>query len=205
MYNPQNNIENFVFDEIKYCVKCSADMKYEIPEDGDNHERYVCTKCKHVNYQNPKIVVGTISIYSSHTHNAKVLLCKRGIEPRYGYWTLPAGFMENGETTFNGAWRETFEEATAKPNLERLFSVINIPRIGQVHMFYLASFDGIYKSGEESLETNLFDLNEIPWDKLAFPSVEVTLKSYIEYIKSDNKQNIILPYHHTVSNMPKDK
>ena len=200
MYNPENNIENFIFDDIKYCVKCASIVEYNLPPDGDIHKRYICTNCKHINYQNPKIVVGTISIY-----NNKILLCKRAIEPRYGYWTLPAGFMENGETTFNGAWRETMEEATAKANLEKLFALINIPRIGQVHLFYLANFDGNYQAGEESLETALFDINEIPWDKLAFPSVEVTLKSYIEYIKLTNKSDIILPYHHVVSNMPQNK
>jgi ADP-ribose pyrophosphatase YjhB (NUDIX family) len=194
MYNSSLNAGYFNNDEIKYCTKCASNVEYELPPDGDNHKRYVCTKCKHVHYQNPKVVIGTISI-----HDNKILLCKRGIEPRYGYWTLPAGFMENGETTFNGAWRETFEEATAKVDIQKLFAVINIPKIGQVHMFYLAKFDGVYSSGTESLDTALFDLNNIPWDNLAFPSVESALKSYIEYVSIINDKNYInLPYHHTV-------
>jgi ADP-ribose pyrophosphatase YjhB (NUDIX family) len=198
MYNPNLNTDVYVNDEIKHCIKCGGDVSLKMPPDGENHLRHVCNQCQHIHYQNPKIVVGSISI-----HEGKILLCKRAIQPRYDYWTLPAGFMENGETTFNGAWRETFEEACANIDIQCLFSIVNIPKIAQVHMFYLATFNGKYAISPESSEVKLFNFEEIPWDNLAFESVSVTLKKYIECAKiskTEFKLEFDLPYHYTVTN-----
>jgi ADP-ribose pyrophosphatase YjhB (NUDIX family) len=184
--------QEHILDEVKYCIKCGSKVSYILPPDGDIYKRFVCNNCQHIHYQNPKIVIGTISIFEN-----KILLCKRGIQPRYGYWTLPAGFMENGETTIEGAKRETFEEANASSNISQLFSIINVQKIGQVHLFYLANFDGVHIAGSESLETQLFNLEEIPWNFLAFPSIHATLKSYIEYVNA-NVNSFTLPIHHEV-------
>ena len=124
-----------------------------------------------IHYQNPKIIAGCVVLDQN-----KVLLCKRAIEPRYGLWTLPAGFMENGETVAQAALRETWEEARATPDLDQLYVVTSIPRISQVYMLYLAYLNGSqYDSGPESLETRLFSIDEIPWDELAFHTVRDTL------------------------------
>ncbi len=201
MYNQQLNTDTFLQDEIKYCIKCGSAVMLQMPPDGDNHLRFVCTQCKHIHYQNPKIVVGSLSIYQN-----KILLCKRAIQPRYGYWTLPAGFMENGETTFNGAWRETFEETGAHINIQSIFAIINVIKVAQVHMFYLAEFNGEFKTHTtESLDVALFDIQDIPWQNLAFESVSIALKRYIEYI-ADKKMPkhthasclSYLPYHDNV-------
>jgi ADP-ribose pyrophosphatase YjhB (NUDIX family) len=143
---------------------------------GDNRLRYCCEGCGAIHYQNPRLVVGTVPIYGQH-----VLLCKRAIEPRYGYWTLPAGFMENGETVSQGAERETQEEAGANINMGMLFSVLDVPHVHQVHVFYLATMlDPSLNPGEETLEAKLFDEADIPWDELAFPTVKNTLRWYFE-------------------------
>tara|TARA_B100000212_G_C27265982_1_gene486572 strand:+ start:146 stop:607 length:462 start_codon:yes stop_codon:yes gene_type:complete len=124
-----------------------------------------------IHYQNPKIIAGCVVLDQN-----KVLLCKRAIEPRYGLWTLPAGFMENGETVAQAALRETWEEARATPDLDQLYVVTSIPRISQVYLLYLAYLNGSrYDSGPESLETKLFSIDEIPWDELAFHTVRDTL------------------------------
>ncbi len=160
---------------MKYCSECGSDVEHKIPDD-DNRHRYVCIQCEVIHYQNPNIVAGTVPVDGD-----KILLCKRAIEPRYGYWTLPAGFMENQETTSEAAMRETWEEAEAKVDLGSLFSVINVPQINQVHMFFLANLrDGKFAAGSESLEVRLFSEEEIPWDDLAFPTVKRTLKHFFE-------------------------
>jgi len=160
---------------MKFCSQCGSDVEHKIPED-DNRPRYVCVKCDIIHYQNPNIVAGTIPV-----HGDKILLCKRAIEPRYGYWTLPAGFMENQETTTEAALRETWEEAEAKVRIDGLYSVINVPQIDQVHMFFRATMiNDSYGAGQESLETELFSQDEIPWDELAFPTVKRTLKLFFE-------------------------
>ena len=160
---------------MKFCSKCGNKIELRIPT-GDNRERHVCVSCETIHYINPKIVAGTVP-----THQGKILLCKRAIEPRHGYWTLPAGFMEMQETTAEAAARETWEEAKAKIDLHGLYSVLNVPHIGQVHIFYRGSIiDGNYGVGEESLETRLFEENEIPWDEIAFPTVKYTLKYFLE-------------------------
>jgi ADP-ribose pyrophosphatase YjhB (NUDIX family) len=140
----------------------------------------VCTSasCATIHYQNPKMVLGSIPVWE-RDGELQVLLCKRAIEPRYGYWTLPAGFMENNETTAEAAIRETEEEAGANIKLGKLFSLLNVSRVHQVHMFYLAELvDLDFAPGEESLEVQLFTEQEIPWDDLAFPTIRTTLELF---------------------------
>lgn len=158
-----------------FCTQCGSLCKESVPL-GDNRSRRVCTSCDHIHYENPKNVVGALLEW-----RGKVLLCKRAIEPRYGYWTLPAGFMENQESTLDGAAREAYEEATASCDELRLFSVYNLPRISQVYlMFHGILRDGYAKANEETLEVGLFDESEIPWSELAFPVVTETLTRYYE-------------------------
>ncbi|MYN16663.1 NUDIX domain-containing protein [Rugamonas sp. FT107W] len=162
---------------MKFCSECAAPVSLAIPA-GDNRPRYVCGNCATIHYQNPKMVLGTIPVWE-RDGELKVLLCKRAIEPRHGYWTLPAGFMENNETTAEGAIRETQEEAGANIALGQMFSLLNVARVHQVHMFYLATLlDLDFAPGEESLEVQLFSEAEIPWDDLAFPTIHTTLELF---------------------------
>jgi ADP-ribose pyrophosphatase YjhB (NUDIX family) len=155
---------------MKYCPNCAANLTVKIPVD-DSRERYVCEACGSIHYQNPRNVVGTIPVYGE-----QVLLCRRAITPRHGYWTLPAGFMELGESTSPGAARETLEEAGAIVEIGPLYSLLNVPHAEQVHLFYLATMTSPqFAAGEESLEVALFHEHEIPWDELAFPTVKQTL------------------------------
>lgn len=163
---------------MNYCSDCGEQVEQRIP-DGDNRHRYVCTHCNIIHYQNPRIIAGTVPVWDN-----RVLLCRRAIEPRYGYWTLPAGFMENQETTIEAAARETREEALAEVHIEGLYAVIDVPHIDQVHIFYRATLiDGKYGAGEESLETQLFELSDIPWGELSFPTVRKTLELFINDMK----------------------
>ncbi|MCG8672306.1 MAG: NUDIX hydrolase [Pseudomonadales bacterium] len=158
---------------MKFCSQCGSKVSLRIPE-GDTRERHVCDSCGFIHYFNPRIIAGTVP-----TVGSKVLLCRRAIEPRKGYWTLPAGFMENGETTQEAALRETWEEAEAKLNLDGLYSLFNLPHINQVYIFFRGEvIDGEFGVGEESLETQLFEEHEIPWDSLAFPTIYKTLKHF---------------------------
>ncbi|MFZ6798276.1 NUDIX hydrolase [Undibacterium sp. Di24W] len=167
---------------MKFCSACAAPVTLKIPAD-DTRERFVCTKCGTVHYQNPNMVVGTLPVWDI-AGEAKVLLCKRAIEPRYGYWTLPAGFMENQETCRQAAQRETIEEAGANIELHELFSVLSVPHVDQVHLFYRATLvDTNYLAGVESLEVTLFAEHEIPWDEIAFATVSQTLKFFFEDLK----------------------
>ena len=159
----------------EFCRQCGSLMSQKVP-DGDNRVRAVCTSCDFIQYDNPKNVVGCLLEWQG-----KVLLCKRAIEPRYGYWTLPAGFMENNETTLEGAAREASEEACARCDNLRLFGVYNLPRISQVHLMFFGRLrDGFAEAGEETLEVKLFNEDEIPWQELAFPAVTETLNRYYE-------------------------
>jgi ADP-ribose pyrophosphatase YjhB (NUDIX family) len=147
---------------------------------GDNRLRAVCPSCEYIDYDNPRLITGTIPLYQG-----KVLLCRRNIEPRLGFWTLPAGFMENQETTIEGALRETLEESGSKAICKQAFSMISIPRINQVHLFYIAELEKAdFHVTEESSEVALFELHDIPWDELAFSSVSKTLEFFIEDHKS---------------------
>lgn len=162
---------------MKFCSECAHPVDLRVPE-GDNRPRYVCAQCDVIHYQNPKLVVGSIPVWESGGE-LKILLCKRAIEPRYGYWTLPAGFMENEETTAQAAIRETEEEAGANVELGELFTLLNVAQVHQVHLFYLARLlDLDFAAGVESLEVQLFSEQEIPWDDLAFPTVRTTLELF---------------------------
>ena len=162
---------------MKFCSECASPVSLLIPA-GDNRPRYVCESCSTIHYQNPKMVLGTIPVWE-RDGELKVLLCKRAIEPRHGYWTLPAGFMENDETTAEAAMRETHEEAGANIELGKLFSLLNVSRVHQVHMFYLATLlDLDFAPGEESLDVQMFSEAEIPWDDLAFPTIRTTLELF---------------------------
>ncbi|HNW01330.1 MAG TPA: NUDIX hydrolase [Burkholderiaceae bacterium] len=159
---------------IKHCRNCGAAVVYRVPDDGDTKERAVCPSCQTIHYENPLNVVGTVPHLGD-----RVLLCKRNIEPRRGKWTLPAGFMELHETTAEGAARETVEEAGAQFDLERLFSVLNVARVGQVHLFYTARLlSDQFDPGHETIEAHLFTEAEIPWDDIAFRTVRETLEHY---------------------------
>jgi ADP-ribose pyrophosphatase YjhB (NUDIX family) len=158
---------------MKFCPDCAAPLARRVPP-GDTLPRDVCDACGSVHYQNPKLVVGTVPDWQG-----RVLLCRRAIEPRYGYWTLPAGFMENDETAAQAALRETLEEAGAHIELESVFSLISVPRVNQVHLFYRARLvDLEFKPGVESLEVALFDEAKIPWKEIAFRTVGLTLKHW---------------------------
>ncbi|MDO4905182.1 MAG: NUDIX hydrolase [Lautropia sp.] len=159
---------------MKYCSTCGSPTQRIVPE-GDNRLRDVCTVCRAVHYVNPKIVAGAICTWED-----RILLCRRAIEPRHGKWTLPAGFMEVGENVSAGALRETFEEAGADIQIERLFSIIDVPHAEQVHIFYRARLKTpVLEPGVESLEARLFAEDEIPWPELAFSTVETTLRWFL--------------------------
>ena len=158
---------------FKHCKACGAEVRYSVPAD-DNRERATCTACHTVFYENPLNVVGTVPVWGD-----SVLLCRRNIEPRFGFWTLPAGFMELGETLAEGAARETDEEAGAQFELEGLISVLSVMRVGQVHMYFRARLlSDLFAPGPETIEARLFTEDEIPWDELAFRTVRETLKYY---------------------------
>ena len=159
---------------IKHCRACGTSVELRVPDDGDTRERAVCPACGTIHYVNPLLVVGTVPYLGD-----QVLLCKRAIEPRYGKWTLPAGFMELGETMAQGAARETAEEAGAEVEMGAFFSAMSIPRVGQVHVFYLARLlHDRFDPGHESLEARLFTEGDLPWDELAFTTVRETLKCF---------------------------
>ena len=159
---------------MKFCSECGSPGSYRIPA-GDNRERFVCDDCDTIHYVNPRIVTGCLPF-----HKDQVLLCKRAIEPRKGWWTLPAGFLENGESIADGARRETLEEANARVRELSLYTVFSLPHISQAYMFYRAQLADLdFSAGEESLAVELVSLDDIPWDELAFPVITSTLKHYI--------------------------
>lgn len=160
---------------IRYCTRCGAEVSFVVPA-GDNRQRHVCDACGHIHYENPRLVVGCVATWEN-----RILLCKRAIEPRLGYWTLPAGFMENGETTAQAAIRETHEEAGARIAIDAPFAMVNIADIHQVHLFYRGRLlTPEHTAGEESLEVALVDASEIPWDDLAFRSVRLCLERFLD-------------------------
>lgn len=161
--------------DINYCNNCGNQVSQIIP-DGDQKIRDVCKQCGAIHYQNPKIITGCLV-----EHKEKILLCKRGIEPQFGKWTLPAGFMENSETIQQGAERETWEEANASVKNINLYAVYDIPHISQVYMMYRAELDAEkFSPGEESLDVGLFDRHNIPWELLAFSVIKEILIKYYE-------------------------
>lgn len=158
---------------MKYCSNCGEPVTLKIPP-GDSIARHVCEACNTIHYQNPRMIVGCIVEWED-----RILLCRRAIEPRYGCWTVPAGFMENGETTQAGAARETLEEANARVEVGALYALYNIPHINQVYILFRARLlEHSFSVGAETLETRLFTEAEIPWDELAFATVRNTLTHY---------------------------
>jgi ADP-ribose pyrophosphatase YjhB (NUDIX family) len=181
---------------MKFCSECAHPVTLKIPE-GDSRLRSVCEQCGTIHYENPKLVVGTLPVWEKDGQ-VSVLLCKRAIEPRYGYWTLPAGFMENGESTDAGALRETQEEAGANVSLHNLFSVVNVPQFDQVHLFYLASLEDLaFTAGIESLEVKLFTEDEIPWEEIAFHTVSYTLRAFFADLAHQTLGQTQCNLHHT--------
>ena len=170
---------------MKFCSQCGAPVALRVPA-GDTLPRHVCDACSTIHYQNPRMVVGCIVEWED-----RILMCRRGIEPRHGLWTVPAGFMENGETTFQGAMRETMEEANARVEIVSLYALYNIPHINQVYMLFRARLlDGNIAAGAETLEVKLCTEKEIPWDRIAFASIRNALTHYF----SDRKQGAY-PFH----------
>jgi ADP-ribose pyrophosphatase YjhB (NUDIX family) len=158
---------------MNYCSECGSQVELLVPE-GDARPRHVCGTCRTVHYQNPKVVVGCIPEWED-----RILLCRRAIAPRYGLWTLPAGFMEKGETTQQGAARETLEEAEARVEVGELYTLFNLPHIDQVYLIFRSRLlDLDFGPGEESLDVCLFGEDEIPWEEIAFPVVKETLALY---------------------------
>jgi ADP-ribose pyrophosphatase YjhB (NUDIX family) len=169
---------------IKFCCMCGSGVTHRIPE-GDSLPRAVCDGCGHIEYVNPKIVVGCLPVYGD-----RILMCKRAIEPRHGLWTLPAGFMEVNESASEGAAREALEEANAKVEIDDLYTVYSIPHISQVYMMFLARLvDPDVSPGVESLEVRLVTEDEIPWDQLAFQMVRRTLTHFLE----DRRTGVFVP------------
>ena len=169
---------------INHCNACGAKVEFKVPA-GDTHSRAVCPACGHIQYQNPKVVVGSVPVWED-----RILLCRRAIEPRHGKWTLPAGFMENSETAPEGAAREALEEANARVEVEQLYTLFSVPNISQVYVFFRAKLlDLDFSPGIESLEVKLVREDEVPWDELAFASVRRTLAHFYE----DRRSGMYLP------------
>ncbi len=160
---------------MKFCSQCGEPVISKVPDD-DNRPRFVCESCHTIHYENPKIVAGCIPAWED-----KVLLCRRAIEPRRGLWTLPAGFMENDETVQEAALRETQEEANAHVQLLELYTLLNLPHVSQVYMMFRSQLKDLdFSPGNESLETRLFSREEIPWNEIAFKTIEQTLTFYFD-------------------------
>ena len=164
---------------MNYCSQCGQTVALAVPE-GDNRPRYVCMSCKTVHYENPRIVAGCVP-----EHDGEVLLCKRAIEPRYGFWTVPAGFMELDESLPAAASRETWEEAMARVDIGPMIASVDVLQARQVHIFFAATLAAPeFGAGAETLEAALFAPDDIPWDDLAFPSVRIALEQYLRNCES---------------------
>ena len=160
---------------MNFCSHCGQTVSLIVPE-GDHRPRHVCASCGTIHYQNPKIVAGCVP-----EHEGRILLCRRAIEPRKGYWTVPAGFMENGETTQEAARRESVEEALADVEIGSLLAVVHVLHADQVHVMFRARLPRpVFGAGDESLEVRLCDEAEIPWEEIAFRSVDYALRRYLE-------------------------
>jgi ADP-ribose pyrophosphatase YjhB (NUDIX family) len=160
---------------MKYCSHCGQPVELRVPP-GDHLPRYVCPACSAIHYQNPKLVVGCVP-----EHDGRILLCKRAIEPRLGFWTTPAGFMENGETLQAAAARESWEEALARVEIGSLLAIVNVVHAHQVHVMFRAALPAAeFGAGPESLEVGLYRPEEIPWSEIAFPSIDFALRHYLE-------------------------
>ncbi len=167
---------------INFCSNCGNTMQFSIVE-VDHLPRYNCARCGFIAYQNPHIIVGCLPIWQD-----KVMLCKRGIEPRFGFWNLPGGFMENNETIELGALREMKEETDADVNLIGLYSIFSVPEVNQLHLHFLVEMiDLDYKLTTESTEIELFDENTTPWADIAFASTDYAVKSYFSDVKNNSR------------------
>lgn len=189
---------------MKYCNQCGEKVDQGIPE-NDNRLRFICSVCETIHYQNPNIVAGTLPLIMGDDGRDKVLMCRRAIEPRHGLWTLPAGFMENGESVEQAALRESHEEANAVVENLRLYTVMSMPHINQVYMMFMGNVpDGQYSPGIESLETQLFDEEEIPWSEMAFHVISKTLQCYFQDRKQvQPNQQHSYPVHNLVYHVQK--
>lgn len=191
-----NLLHAFSKPVIRYCTQCGQATHPCIPA-GDSLYRSVCSACGHIHYENPKLVVGCVAEWEG-----RILLCRRAIEPRQGFWTLPAGFMENEESTREAALRETQEEACATVQAETLFALVDVPHISQVHLFYRGTLkDGVHDAGSESLETCLYDEAAIPWESLAFRSVRLCLERYF----ADRQRGSFGVHHFTLPPLTQDQ
>ena len=171
---------------MNYCSNCGAPVQILVPE-GEHLPRHVCTQCRTIHYQNPKLVVGCVPDYQG-----RLLICRRAIEPRRGYWTVPAGFMENGETLQQAAARESQEEALADVEIGSLLTVVHVLHAHQVHVFFRAKLtSSAFGAGPESLDARLIDHRDIPWDELAFPSTRFALESFL----ADREAGTTAPHH----------
>jgi ADP-ribose pyrophosphatase YjhB (NUDIX family) len=171
---------------MKYCSQCAQPVVFEVPE-GDNRPRYICKHCDAIHYQNPRIVAGCVA-----THEGSILLCKRAIDPRKGYWTVPAGFMELGESLPEAAARETWEEALARVTIGQLSTIVDVIQARQVHVFFEGDMpEPTFGVGDETLETRLFSPEEIPWDDIAFASVRIALEQHL-HIRDTGKPDLRL-------------
>ena len=160
---------------MKFCSQCGSSVELLVPQ-GDSLPRHVCAQCGAIHYLNPKVVVGCVPSWEE-----RILLCRRAIQPRHGLWTLPAGFLENDETTIEGAARETLEEAQARVRVAQLYALFNLPHINQVYVMFLADLvEPVFGPGPESLDVALYNEADIPWEQMAFPVVEQTLRLYFE-------------------------
>ena len=179
---------------MKFCEDCGAPVQLAIPT-GDHLPRFVCTACGHIHYRNPRLVVGCVP-----EHEQRILLCRRAIEPRRGYWTVPAGFMENGETLQQAAARESHEEALAEVTIGSLLAVVHVLHAEQVHVFFRAQLPAArFAAGPESLEVALVAPRDIPWDDIAFRSTDFALRRYLE-----DKAAGAEPYHfHSIDQRPR--
>lgn len=175
---------------MNYCSHCgSAELSFEIPS-GDNRSRFVCKSCDTIHYSNPKIVAGCLPVWKG-----QVLLARRSIAPRYGFWNIPSGYLENGETVEEGAIREVWEEAKAEVTALQLKTIYSLPHINQVYIHFIGSLkEGAFGIGEESLEVQLFSEEDIPWKDLAFTSSVFTLKKYFADLKKGQQEVYIGMY-----------
>jgi len=180
---------------IRYCTQCGQAVQLRIPA-GDSLYRSICSACGHIHYENPKLIVGCLAEWEG-----RILLCRRAIEPRLGFWTLPAGFMENEESSLAAALRETREEACAIVEAGTLFALVDVPHISQVHLFYRGALqNGEHRAGCESLETRLYAEADMPWDELAFCSVRFCLERYF----ADRRRGEFAIHQHTLQPLPED-
>jgi ADP-ribose pyrophosphatase YjhB (NUDIX family) len=171
---------------MNFCSRCGQSVVTEIP-DGDNRARHICKHCGTIHYENPRIVAGCVAV-----HDGSILLCRRAIEPRIGYWTVPAGFMELGESLSEAAARETWEEAQARVELGPLSALVDVIKARQVHIFFEGVLtEPVFGAGDETLETRLFKPDEIPWDDLAFPSVRIAIEHHLA-CRSGTQQGVRL-------------